>query len=74
MDTQVLFELLFCLTNLLNMGTKFLGYVGATAEPLCVEFCNFCEVSYLCKLFNLLNNVRKVEDSFQNFLFTFLWR
>jgi hypothetical protein len=42
---QVLFELLFCLTQFFKYGdgANFWGYVGINAEPLCVEFCNFVQ-------------------------------
>jgi hypothetical protein len=28
-------------------GSKFWGYVGTNAEPLCIEFCNLCHVIHL---------------------------
>jgi hypothetical protein len=38
-----------------DYGTKFLGYVGINAEPLCVEFCNFVQ----CRIFVLTSAINE---------------
>jgi hypothetical protein len=43
-------------------GAKFWGYVVINAEPLCVEFCNFFAMPYLCKLFNFRRKWMKYKN------------
>jgi hypothetical protein len=42
------------------------GYVGKNAEPLRIEGCDLVTISYICTLFNFLNNVRKVGVLFHS--------
>jgi hypothetical protein len=43
-NTQVIFESLFSLTDLKYVnGMTFWDYVGINAEPVCVEFRNFVQ-------------------------------
>jgi hypothetical protein len=52
---QFLFELIFSFTEFLNVAVfRYCEVTLTKAELLCVEFCHFCVVSYICKLFILL--------------------
>jgi hypothetical protein len=42
---------------------KCWDYFGPYAEPICIEFCNFC-ASRILKLFGMLNDAKKVGELF----------